>query len=154
MESLVRYRAWVVMGVVLIAVVVAVSLAGRGRGPKGAGADRPRVSFGSQVAQPRATGDLVYTNGWVVSSGAQSIGVYAGGQGSDRRNGLIFVKRQTAGSQRIARLIVHGSGAVTLLRPALPATERAAMGETLHFVTGNGATGTLDLNGDSVSVSG
>ena len=154
MDSLIRYRAWVVMGVVLIAVVAAGILAGHRKGPKGAGADRPHVSFGSQVRQPGATSDLVYTNGWVASSAAETIGVYAGGERSNRRNGLIVVRRQTGGSQRIRRVVVHGSGPVTLLRPAPPASERAALGETLHFVTGNGATGTLDLARDGVSLSG
>ncbi len=51
-------------------------------------------------------------------------------------------------------MIVHGSGAVTMLRPVRPATEDAAFQTTIHFVTANGATGTLDLGADKVTLSG
>lgn len=143
------------MAVVLVAAVLATTLA-KGTKP---GFDRngtagARVSFGSQVQRLGSTSDLIYNNGWVVTSGKQTIGVYAGGQRFNRRNGLFVIMRETGGVQRIARVVVRGSGALTLLRPGPAATEQAAFGETLHFVTGNGATGTLDLSGDRVSLSG
>lgn len=154
MDALVRHRAWVVMGVVLIVVVLAVTVAPKkGRQPTAAG--RPHVVFGSQLQKLGATSQLVYTNGWEASSGQQSIGIYAGRQALAPRNGLFVILRRTReGHQRIANLVVRGSGSVTLLRPATPATEQQALTETLHFVTANGATGTLDLSSDRVSLSG
>lgn len=154
MDALVRHRAWVVMGVALIVVVLAVTVAPRkGRQPTAAG--RPRVVFGSQVQKPGATSRLVYTNGWEATSPQQSIAVYAGRQALTPRNGLFVILRRTGdGHRRLADVVVRGSGSVTLLRPATPATEQQALTETLHFVTANGATGTLDLSGDRVSLSG
>ncbi|HWE59055.1 MAG TPA: hypothetical protein VG228_05100 [Solirubrobacteraceae bacterium] len=155
MDWIVRHRAWIVMAVVLAAAVLATTLGkGTKRGFDRNGTDAARVSFGSQVRQLGATSDLIYTNGWVATSGKQTIGVYAGGQRFNRRNGLFVIMRQSGGGPKIARIVVRGSGAVTLLRPAPAATEQAAFGETLHFVAGNGATGTLDLSGDRLSLSG
>jgi hypothetical protein len=150
-----RYRSLVLAGV-LVAVVVATGLLAGRSGPNKPGTHRPRVSFGAQVEQLGATSDLVYTNGWVASSGTQAVGVYAGSQRFDRRNGLFVIMRQTGNSsrQKLTRVIVHGSGAVTMLRPAPPATQDAAFQTTLHFVTANGGTGTLDLSNDKVSLSG
>lgn len=146
-----RHRNWVVAGVLVVAVVAIGLIAGHGRQ---GGADRPRVSFGSQVQKLGATSQLIYTNGWVAASGRQSIGVYAGRQSFNPRNGLfVIVRRAGGGHQRLADVVVRGSGSVTLLRPAPPLNERAALTATLHFVTANGATGTLDLSGDRVSLS-
>lgn len=153
MDALVRHRAWVVMGVVLIVVVLAVTVAPK-KGGQPTAAGRPRVAFGSQVQKLGATSQLVYTNGWEASSGQQSIRVYAGRQTLTPRNGLFVILRRTREGQRVANLVVHGSGSVTLLRPATPATEQQALTETLHFVTANGGTGTLDLSSDRVSLSG
>lgn len=156
MDWPIRYRAWIVMGVALVAVVVVGVLSGHGKGQKGAAIDRPRVSFGFQVRQPGGGSDLgglVYTNAWTVSSGAQTIGVYAGGQRSSRRNGLFVILRRSGHRQQRARIVVHGSGSLTLLRPAIPATEDAALVETLHFITASGGSGTLDLSSDSVKLS-
>ncbi len=153
MDSLVRYRAWIVMGVVLVAATTAGLLAGHGKRPQGAALDRPHVSFGGQVRQPGATSDLVYTNAWVAASGTQTIAVYAGGQRSNHRNGLLVIVHGTGADRRLTRVVVHGTGSVTLLRPAIPATENAAYAETLHFVTANGGTGMLDLSGDGVTLS-
>lgn len=148
-----RNRNWFLAGVLVLAVIAAGILAGHGRRSHG-GTGQPHVSFGSQVEQLGATSELVYTNGWVASSGTQSIGVYAGGQRSKRQNGLFVIMRsRIRGRQKIARVVVAGSGAVTLLRPAPPATEQAAFSETLHFVTANGGTGTLALSGDRVALS-
>jgi hypothetical protein len=152
-----RNRNWVLAGVLVLAVVAAGIIAGHGR--QGA-VDRPRVSFGSRVSfasgvqKLGATRQLIYTNGWVATTGQQSIGVYAGRQRLNPRNGLFVILRQTGrGHQRRADVVVHGSGTVTLLRPAAPATEQAAYGATLHFVTANGGTGTLELGGAHVSLS-
>ncbi|MGH2862837.1 MAG: hypothetical protein ACRDLT_15225 [Solirubrobacteraceae bacterium] len=153
MDSLVRYRAWIVMGVVLVAAIAAGLLSGHRRGPQGAAVDRPHVSFGSQVHQLGASSDLVYTNGWVARGGAQTIGVYAGARRLNRGDGLFVITRGNRGRQKLARVVVHASGPVTLLRPAIPATEDDAVAETLHFVTANGGTGTLDLSGDGVKLS-
>lgn len=148
-----RHRNWVLAGVLVLAVIAAGVLAGHGKGPNAGGAGQPRVSFGSQVQPLGATSDLVYTNGWVASLGTEAIGVYAGAQRSRRRDGLLVIMRNHASGQRIARLVVPGSGAVTLLRPARPTSEDAALQETLHFVTANGGTGTLELSGDRVALS-
>jgi hypothetical protein len=155
MDVLARYRAWIVMAVVFVVVILAVALGkGTKNGAVSSGGDVPRVSFGSRVQKLGATSQLLYTNGWVSASGRQSIGVYAGRQRFNQHNGLFVILRQTAGRQRLASVVVRGSGAVTLLRPAAPASEQAAFTETLHFVTANGGTGTLALSGDHVSVSG
>jgi hypothetical protein len=148
-----RNRNWVLAGVLVLAVIAAGVLAGHGKHAPGAGA-QPQVSFGSQVQQLGATSDLVYTNGWVASGGTQAIAVYAGRQRFKRANGLFVVIRRTGGTEKITRVVVRASGALTLLRPARPASERAAFAETLHFVTANGGTGTLDLSGDRASLSG
>lgn len=155
MESVVRYRAWIVMGVVLLVAVLGGSLAagtksGSGRGGGGV----PAVRFGSHVAPPGSSSQLSYTNGWVASSDRQSVGVYAGAQAAHRDNGLFVILRRSGDRLKRANVVVRGSGTVTLLRPASPANAQAALTETLHFVTANGATGTLDLSSDSVSLSG
>ena len=147
-----RNRNWFLAGVLVLAVIVAGLLFGHGRRLSGAGGE-PHVSFGSQVQQPGAASELVYTNGWVASSGPQSIAVYAGRQRSNPRNGLfVILRRRGGGHQRLADVVVRGSGIVTLLRPPAPATEQAAYGATLHFVTANGGTGTLALGGDRVAL--
>ena len=150
-----RFRNVIVAVVLVVAVVAAGVLAGHS-GSSQPGLQRPRVSFGAQVEQLGATSDLVYTNGWVASSGSHSIGVYSGSQRFDRRNGLFVILRQTANGshQKLARVVVPGSGALTMLRPASPATEASAFRTTIHFVTANGGTGTLDLSNDRVTLSG
>ena len=145
-----RGRNWVVAGVLVVVVIAAATLAGHSK-PRG---PRPRIAFGAKVEQLGATGDLVYTNAWVAGSGTQFIGVYAGSQMFNRQNGLFVILRQTRSAhQRISRVVVHGTGAVTLLRPAVPANEAAALTATLRFVTASGSSGTLDLSDDSVSLS-
>jgi hypothetical protein len=106
------------------------------------------------VPKVGATSRLIYTNGWTATSGAQTVAVYAGRERFNQRNGLFVILRATSGRRRAASVVVHGSGEVTLLRPATPASEQSAFTETLHFVTANGGTGTLNLSGDRVSVSG
>jgi hypothetical protein len=154
MDAILRYRPWVVMSVLLAVVIVAAVAARRGTGA-GGGPGRPHVTFGARVQKLGATSKLVYTNGWVVTSGGQSIGVYAGSQAFNHNNGLFVILRQTRGAhpQRLTTVVVRGSGPVTLLRPATPESEQLAFTETLHFVTANGGTGTLDLSGDSLSLS-
>ncbi len=147
-----RYRSLVVAGVLVAAVVLTALIAGRPGHQAGGG--RPRVSFGAQVKRLAATADLVYTNGWVATSGNRRIGVYAGSARSQRDSGLLVIVRQAAaGRPRISRVTVHRSGALTLLRPASPATESAAFSTILHLVAASGATGTLDLGNDRVELS-
>jgi hypothetical protein len=150
LAQLARYRSSVIMGVIVVVVIVAVTVAGK-RG--GGAAGNVRVTFGTRVQQLGATSDLVYTNGWVAGSGSQDIGVYAGSEASRRQDGLFLVLRRTRSGQKLTRVVVRGSGVVTLLRPSAPATESAAFNATLHFVTANGATGTLSLSNDRVALS-
>jgi hypothetical protein len=146
-----RYRSLVVAGTLVVAVIAAGLLAGKhGGGPSGASV---HARFGPLVRLPGTTGDLVYTNGWAVTSGAQLLGVYVGSQRSHRGNGLFMILRQTRGRRYMSRVVIRGSGAVTLLRPAQPDTESAARSETLHFVTASGSTGTLGLSTDKVTLS-
>ncbi|HEX3615758.1 MAG TPA: hypothetical protein VHU61_04420 [Solirubrobacteraceae bacterium] len=155
MDALTRYRAWIIMAVVLVVAILAVTFAaGTKKGSVRGSGDVPSVSFGSRVPGLGASHRLMQTNGWVATSGAQAIGVYAGAQHSNQRNGLFLIVRRTGGRRRLASVVVRGSGAVTLLRPASPASQQAAFTETLRFVTANGGTGTLDLSGDRVAVSG
>lgn len=149
---LIRNRNWV-LAAVLVGAVMAATLVARRHGSGAPGAS-VRVAFGARVRPPRTVRQLLSTNGWVAASGRQSIGVYAGGQAGSHQNGLLVIARRTGGRQRIAQLVVHGSGAVTLLRPPRPASESEALGATLRFITANGATGTLDLSSDRVGVSG
>lgn len=148
--TLARYRAWVLMAVVVAVAALAALLAGRHH----AGFTAVRVRFGADIVRPAATGGLLYTNAWVASSARQSVGVYAGSQAATRGNGLFVIVRRSGDASRIRRVVVRGSGAVTLLRPAPPATAQAAATQTLRFVTASGATGTLQLSGDRVSISG
>jgi hypothetical protein len=154
MDALTRYRAWIIMAVVLVVAILAVTFAAgtKKESVRGSG-DVPSVSFGSRVQRLKAS-RLIRTNGWVATSGTQAIGVYAGAEHSNQRNGLFLIVRRSGGRRRLASVVVRGSGAVTLLRPASPASQQAAFTETLRFVTANGGTGTLDLSGDHVAVSG
>jgi hypothetical protein len=150
LARLARYRSSVIMVVILAVVIVAATVAGK---HGGGAAGNVKVTFGTRVQQLGATNDLVYTNGWVAGSGSQDIGVYAGSETSGRQNGLFLVVRRMRAGQKLTRVVVRGSGAVTLLRPGAPATESAAFSATLHFVTANGATGTLSLSNDRVALS-
>jgi hypothetical protein len=143
------------MSVVVIVVILATVLFGKGKNSAGSGgAGVPRVEFGAQVQKLGATGQLTYTNGWSATAGSDTVAVYAGREAQDSRTGLFVILRRTGRHQRLTSLIVHGSGSLTLLRPAPPVSEQAASTETLHFVTANGGTGTLSLSGDSVKLSG
>jgi hypothetical protein len=145
--------------VVLVVVVIAAALgAGRTRRtvdrvPAGVGGGQATVSFGSGVQQIPGPAGLDYTNGWVASSGAADIGVYAGSAPNDRANGLLVVARTSGGKQVIRNFLLRGSGAVTLLKPSRPAAESAAWRETIRFVTANGAVGTLDLATSTLALS-
>ena len=155
MGALVRYRAAVVMSVVVVVVVVATVLFGKGKNSAGGGgAGVPRVEFGAQVQRLGGTGRLTYTNGWSATAGGDTVAVYAGRETRDARNGLFVIVRRIGRHPKLTRVTVHGSGSVTLLRPASPVSEQAASAETLHFVTANGGTGTLSLSSDSVKLSG
>lgn len=153
MDAVVRHRAAIVMGVVVVVVVLATLL---GKGSRNGGGQNtagvPRVTFGAQVRRLAATGRLTYTNGWTATTGTETIGVYAGRDAANTRNGLLVIVRQSGGHRRLTNLSVRGSGALTLLRPPPPASEQAAFATTLRFITANGGTGTLALSGDSVKL--
>lgn len=144
-----RGRNWVLAGVLVVAVIAAGLLAGHPKRDSGA---QPRVAFGASV-QPTSAALMNYVNGWTASDGSESIGVYAGSQRSHRRNGIFVIARLKGSHQRVKSLVVKGSGSLTLLRPARPDSEAAAYQGTLRFVTASGATGTLDLSSDSVTLS-
>jgi hypothetical protein len=153
-DSLVRFRAWIIMAVALVVTVLAVALGkGTKHGGGRSGGGVPTVSYGAAVEELAPAKGRTYTNGWVASSGRQAIAVYAGADHSDPHNGLFVIVRKTGARQRLATVVAHGSGAVTLLRPATPQSEQAAFSATLRFITANGATGTLSLAADSLSVS-
>ena len=155
MDAVVRYRAAIVMSVVVVVVVLAVTFGKHSKGGTGqAAAGVPRISFGAQVRKPVASVTLSYTNGWTATAGSDVIGVYAGRQASNSRNGLLVILRRTGGHRKLTSVTVSGSGTLTLLRPAPAASEQAAFAETLRFVTANGSTGTLALSGDSVKLGG
>ena len=142
----------------LVVAVVAVGLLAGHSGANKPGALAPRVGFGANIQPPAASGGyLEYTNGWMAVSGDHLIGVYAGSEATRRQNGLLVIRRgvtNTPNGIKKKTVVLHRAGAVTLLRPAPPATEDAAFQTTLHFVTANGATGTLNLATDKVTLSG
>jgi hypothetical protein len=140
----------IVAVVLVVAVILAALVAGRQR--SGEGGSRPAVAFGPQV-QPTVAAAVNYTNGWAASSGSALVGVYAGAQRANYRNGVLLIARVTGGHRHLRTLVLHGSGAVTLLRPPVPVSETAAFSATLHLVTASGSTGTLDLSGDGISLS-
>jgi hypothetical protein len=155
-DRLVRHRAWVMMGVLILA-LVAVGLSGiasKNKDGGGSSADRPQVVFGATVQEGPDASVLTYTNGWVATAGTASIAVYAGSQDFRRGNGVLVVLRTIEGRQTLRQLVLHGAGAVTLLRPPNAQTEAQAFQQTLRFVTASGQTGTLSLNGDRVLLSG
>lgn len=142
-----RFRNWVVSAVlVVVVVVVGIVAANPATGP------RPKVLFGAQV-QPVGAATIDYNNGWTAAAGGRKIGVYAGSEKADRRNGLLIVARLSAGRHRIRSIVLHGTGTVTLLKPTAPKSEEDALTATLRFVTANGVTGELDLNDDHVALS-
>lgn len=143
-----RYRNWVVSGVLIVVVIVAGIVAA---GPKSSG-PRPRVSFGAQV-QPASGSTINHSNGWTAAIASRSIAVYAGSQKLAPRNGLLIVARIASGHRRLRTFVLHGSGAVTLLKPPAPKSEDDAFAATLRFVTANGATGVLDLSDDREALS-
>jgi len=153
-DRLIRHRAWVVMGVLVLA-LVAVGVTGLGAKKKVGGvtsADRPRVVFGSAVTQAPPSSVLVLTNGWVATVGAISVAVYAGSQAAHHRNGLLVIALKTGSERRQRSVVVRGAGAITLLRPPTVDSEQAAEQATLHFVTANGDSGSLNLSNDRVSL--
>jgi hypothetical protein len=144
-------RAWLVP-IVLVVVVVAAALGG-GKSHQTRPTGSATVAFGTQFEQTPSAAGLDFINGWVVSSTADDIAVYAGSQTSDSTNGLLVVVRTSGAKQRSRNLVLHGSGPVTLLRPSVPSDESVATAETIRFVTANGSLGRLDLSDDKVSLS-
>lgn len=155
---LARRRNLILAGALVVAVIATSLVAGRS-GSHDEGATRPQVSFGAHIQPPAGSnGSLPFNNGWIASGATSShaVAVYAASQPSNRQNGLFVIQRETGNRLqpwKTRTILIHGSGALTLLRPAQPATESQAFDATLHFVTGSGATGTLDLSTDKVSLS-
>ncbi len=110
----------------------------------------PSVQFGPRVEPAASPSLLDYTNGWVATTGNQAIGVYAGSHASNHADGLFVIVRTNDDRQRTTQKLLHGSGAVTLLRPSLVTSQAAAQGATLRFVTANGNIGTLNLSSDTI----
>jgi hypothetical protein len=145
-----RYRSLIVAGTLVVAVIAAGLLAGSHHG---ASVTAVKVRFGASVQPP--AGKLSFTNGWVASSGRQRVAVYAGSQAGQPSNGILFIAVHVQGQRRReAPKLVPGSGALTLLRPGHFSSIQAAGQATLHFVTANGGTGTLNLSDNRVSLSG
>ncbi len=154
---LASHRYWI-LAAVLVATVGLTSLLGA-RSKRVAGGLGVSVRFGAHIQPPAGSNDLLpFNNGWIASGGSRNgaIAVYASSQPTNRQNGFLVIQSHTGGRTRRWRtrtIALPGSGALTLLRPAVPASESAALQETLHFVTANGATGTLDLSSDKVKLS-
>jgi hypothetical protein len=152
MDWVVRHRGWIVMAVVLVAVVLATLIAGGHRGRSSDAA--PEVSFGPLVRPVVGAGRLASTNGWVVSTGAERVAVYAGSRPRHASDGLLLYSVRVGGlPHRAAARLVVGAGALTLLRPVRVATVRAAALATVHFVTASGAIGTFVPETGAVSLS-
>lgn len=145
-----RYRSWIVSLVLVVAVVTAATVAGRHG--QGTVLGRPLVRFGQAVRAPRLTAGLAGTNGWEAGIGTDTVAVYAGSERAHPADGLFVVVRRTAAARTVSRVVVPGSGAVTLLLPPTPAGESAALAETLRFVTANGGTGALALSSDRATL--
>jgi hypothetical protein len=144
-------RAWYVAVVMVVAVIATGLIAGRSKTP--ASGAPTLISFGSRVKLPPSHSKLNYTNGWVAATSADGVGVYAGSQADDHNNGMLLIARTQNGKREFRTVVLHGSGVVTLLKPATPQTETAALGESIRFVTASGRVGTLNLSGDKVSLS-
>ncbi|HEX3801680.1 MAG TPA: hypothetical protein VHV75_02460 [Solirubrobacteraceae bacterium] len=147
-----RGRNWVVASVLIVGVIAAARLAGHPK-PRRSG-PRPVVAFGARVEQIPSTAILRFTNGWVASSGLKLVGVYAGAQSIHPANGLLVIARFSGAHQRLQSIVLHGTGAATLLKPSPPPDEDAAAHEMLRFVTANGATGSLRVGTGKVSLHG
>jgi hypothetical protein len=155
-RSLSGNRNWIVAAVLVVAVVLAAGI-GQASRPADGGAGL-QVSFGAHIQPPAGSNSsLPFNNGWIVTGGTghAAVAVYAGAQPSNRQNGLLVIQRRMGNTAwRTRTLALSGSGALTLLRPGRPAGESAALQATLHFVTANGGTGTIDLGSDRVSLNG
>jgi hypothetical protein len=147
-----RGRNWLVAGLLLVVVIAAATLAGHSK-PRPHGR-RPVVSFGAGVEQIPSSAILRYTDGWVASSGRRLIGVYAGAQSTRPTNGLLVIARFSGAQRHLQSVVMRGTGTVLLLKPSPPVDEDAAAHATLHFVTADGATGTLNVGTGKVSLHG
>lgn len=146
---LLRNRYWILWSVVVVVVIGTALVAGKGSGR--GGGQRPRVAFGVNV-RSGSVSDINAVNGWVAADTTDSIGVYAGSQKSAGHNGMLVIERISGTREHLKTLVTRGTGSLTLLRPAVPDSERAAAAATLRFVTANGAIGALDLATDRVSI--
>jgi hypothetical protein len=145
-------RNWLVAGVLIVAVIAAATLAGHSK-PRISG-PHAVVAFGLRVPVgrlPSRTG-LRLTNGWSASSATNFVGVYAGAQTSHPDNGLLVIARRSRGRQHSGSVVLHATGAVTLLKPAAAASESAADHAILRFVTASGASGALNVGTGKVSL--
>ncbi len=154
---MVRHRNWILAAVLIIAVIAGAALGSRSSTSGGSGVAGSQVHFGTRVAAPAGSSSaLRFSNGWIAKAGHEAIAVYAASAPASPQNGVFLVQRRSGGESapwRTRTILVRGSGTLTLLRPPTPASESAALQTTLHFVTANGGTGTLDLSDDRVTVS-
>jgi hypothetical protein len=141
-------RNWLVAAVLVCAVIVAGLISHSSKQVESAGV--PSVQFGPTVKPAASPSLLDYTNGWAATIGNQAIGVYAGSHASNHTDGLFVIVRTNNDRQRTTQKLLHGSGAVTLLRPSPVKSQASAQGATLRFVTASGNTGTLNLSSDTV----
>ena len=141
-------RNWLVAAVMVAAVIVAGAIFHKSKQAESAQA--PTVQFGPRVRPAASASLLDYTNSWVATSGGQAIGVYAGSLASNHTDGLFVIVRTSGDRSRTTQKLLHGSGAVTLLRPPLVKSQAAALSATLRFVAASGNTGTLNLSNDTV----
>jgi hypothetical protein len=142
-----RLGRGLIVPVVLVVVVIVAAL-GTGKSRQSGGS--ATVAFGTHLEQNPPAPELDFINGWVVSSATDDIAVYAGSQTSDSTNGLLVIDRTSNGKQKSHKVVLRGSGPVTLLRPPAPSAESAGARETIRFVTASGSLGKLDLANDKV----
>jgi hypothetical protein len=148
---LIRHRAWVVMGVLVVALVV-VGVAGIGGSGASSPALRPRTVFGGRVVPPVRSSRLAMVNGWTVLDVGEVVGAYAGSEATVRQNGLLEIERTVGNRIRVYSIVLRGTGPITLLKPPTVDTMLAAEQATLHLVTAVGELGTLNLANDRVSL--
>jgi hypothetical protein len=153
---LIRHRAWVVMGVLVVALVVVgvTGIGAKGTSGGASSASRPRTVFGSRVAPPVPSRGLAMVNGWTAMDAGEVVGVYAGSEPADHQNGLLEIERTVGRRIRVYSIVLPRTGPVTLLKPPTVDTMLAAEQATLHLVTADGGLGTLNLVNDRVSLAG
>jgi hypothetical protein len=98
-------------------------------------------------------------NHWLAGNGRSVIDVYAGSRGDDSQTGMFVVYRTYSYFGVLTRdrwlFLAHGTGPARIT--AAPLGKKAAdkaMRAKVRFKTKNGTTGTLDLDGDVITLDG